>query len=355
MRFGKVTLGRASRAVVPVRWTVCCALLLFLVLLAPAASANTSLFADDRICTLQNCEALSYYGLLVGTTSDTLALTADWNLNNVGIGIGTSSNFNRGSGANTANGPIDFADSVVYNSGNCDATGTTNYCGAGTLTGTAPSNTNASRVNSAETQLDAILAKLATYTTGNGTTTTLSTNPGAEIDVTLGLSGGTLKIFRNASAYATAGTITLGCGVSTCDANMLVVINVNGAIQIKNDIVLNDGLTADQVLFYSGNNNIDFNPTAAAITARGSFFVATGTATVGCTAGNCDPVSMYGRVYVDNGNLTLNDKGTAVQQSWTYDGVTVTPEPGTWAMMASGFAAFVWGIRRKRANRLNGK
>lgn len=333
-----------------------CALLLVVLSFAPAASANTTLFGDDRICGAQNCAALSQFGLLVGTTSDLLTLTADWNISS-GIAIGTSSNFNRGAGANTASGPIDFADAVVYNSTNCNATGSTNYCGAGTLSGTTPSNTNATRVNDAQSQLDAILTVLGGggFNTGNGTTTALPTS-GTQ-NITTGLSGGTMKIYRNTSAYTTSGTLTLGCGSVTCDANMLVVIHITGGnTSINHNLVLNDGLTPDQVVFYIPSNNLNITPTAAATTVRGSFIVGTGAATIAGTTGASDPVSMYGRVYVNDGNITVNDRGTSAQQIWSDPGPIVTPEPGTWAMMAGGFAAFVWQLRRrKRAAASDGK
>jgi hypothetical protein len=328
----------------------CVLLLLFVVLLAPTASANTSVFSDSRTCWQPDCQALSYFGLLAGTSSDTLKLNPDWTIHS-GIAVPSTSNLDRGSGAVTADGLIDFASPVVYDSTNCNATGSTNYCGTGTLSGTTPSNTNAARVNSAVTQLNSILNVLSTSTfnTGNGTVTALPTSTSGELNITTGLSGGTLKIFRNTSAYTTNGTITLGCGLTACDNNMLVVIKLTGGnTAINHDLVLNDGLTPDQVIFYIPSNNLNITPTAAATTVRGSFFVGAGAATVVGTTGSADPVTMYGRLYNGNGNITLNDKGTSAQQIWSDQGISEIPEPGTWALMGCGLAAMVCIARQRK-------
>jgi hypothetical protein len=357
MRRGRVSSGEGKHGAAAVRWTSVCAIALFLMgLLTPTASANTTLFSDDRICGAQNCQALSYYGVFLGYNSSAernLTVNGDW-LFNSGIGIsgnGTndSETLVRNAGTTSVSGLVDFANPITTGT---SCTGTTNnVCGSGALSGTSPTNANSARVLDADSQLDAILAVLGggAYNTGNGTTTALpTTSGGGETDVTAGLSGGTLKIYRNTSAYTTSGTITLGCGVTTCDADMLVVIHLTGGTtSIMHNIVLNDGLTPDQVVFYIPTNTLNITPTAAGITARGTFILGTGSATVVGTSGASDPVSVYGRLYADTGNITFNDKGTTANQTFSDPGISPIPEPGTWAMMAGGFAAMLWGIRRK--------
>jgi hypothetical protein len=331
--------GKAVRATVPFRWTG--AILLFLALFAPSASANTNLFYDSRTCTLSlaYCQSLSYYGVLTGTTDDTLNINGGWTFN-AGIGVGTTSNLSK-TGSNTANELVDFADTVVTNS-NC--TGTRNFCGAGTLSGTSPTNANATRVNTAEDALDNILSILAgsAFNTGNGTVPTLP-NSGL-LNIQSGITPGDIKIYTKTTAYTQSGALTFGCGGVTCSSNALVVVKLTGGnATFNHNINLADGLTPDQLLFYLPSNSLLIQPTAAATTVKGSFFLGSGNGTFGCTTGACDPITFYGRMYNNNGNLTFNNKGGSFA-----DPGLATPEPGTWALMATGIGAFVWFRRRNR-------
>jgi hypothetical protein len=64
--------------------------------LAPPAAANTSVFTDTRTCAMPSyCTALALYGVMAGTSNDTLILNGNWTFNG-GIAIGTTSNLDQG-------------------------------------------------------------------------------------------------------------------------------------------------------------------------------------------------------------------------------------------------------------------
>lgn len=307
-------------------------------LLPRPAAANTTVFTNTATCTITGhlCKALSQFGVLTSTSSDTLSINGGWTFGG-GIGVGTTDKLSK-SGTNTANGIVDFSDAVTSGT-SCT---TNNFCGGGTWSGTQPVR-NQTAVTSAESQLSTIMTALngSTFNTGNGTTTSLSTT--GTLNIQAGLSGN-LKVFRNASGFTQTGAITLGCGGSMCNANDLVVIKVTGGnVSLNNSITLADGLGADQVVWYIPSNNLSINPTQNGKTISGDFFAGStsGTYTWGGTGGSSKSFALYGRMFALDGAITFNNKGG----TQTDDGAV--PEPGTWAMMAGGLGIAIW-LRRRR-------
>jgi hypothetical protein len=314
------------------------AVLFFIGLLTPSASANTSIFSDSRTCTAPYnvCQALSFYGVLKGANSNVLTINGSntpWTLGDIGVGSGTDLTK---TGSNTAT-IIDFADAVVTNS---SCTGSNNYCGTGSFNVT-PTNTNASRVNSALSQLDDLITQLETYNTGTpgtfGVTGTIDveTTPGA------------LKIYRNTSNYSTTGSLVLNCGTGvTCNDNSLVLIILAGSSNtISRNITLDGGLTADQVLFYVPTGTFTLS---GSTTVSSNFVIGSGASTIGNNTGSSQ-VTIHGHLFFDAGAATFQSRGGS------QDDMGPVPEPGTWAMMAGGFALMVWGARRNRKKRSDGE
>jgi PEP-CTERM motif len=338
-------LDRMNSAVVRGGPTFGLAAFALLFAFAPSASANASIFTDSRICTTTACTALSLYGVVKGANSSLFTVDGSntaWNLTDIAVGSG--SDLTKSGAGNTAT-IIDFADAVVANS---SCTGSNNYCGTGSFNVT-PTNSNAARVNQAQTDLDTIITKLATYNTGSpGTfaatgTIDVETTPGA------------LKIYRNTSNYTQSGAITLNCGTGvTCNANSLVLIILAGASNtINRNILLGGGLTADQVLFFipTGTGTLTLSPAAAGVNVNANFISdATGAITVGANSGS-NQIAIHGHIFADEGALTFRNRGGS------QDDLGAVPEPGTWALMIGGLATF--GVaahrRRKGAAASNGK
>jgi hypothetical protein len=311
---------------------------------APSAEANASIFTDSRICTTTACTALSLYGVVKGTGSSLFTVDGSvgaWNLTDIAVGGGDLTK----SGASNTASIIDFANPVVTGT---SCAGSNNYCGTGSFNVT-PTNSNAARVNQAQTDLDTIITKLATYNTGSpGTfaatgTIDVETTPGA------------LRIYRNTSSYTQSGAITLNCGTGvTCNANSMVLIILAGSSNtINRSITLGGGLTADQVLFFipSGTGALTLSPATSGVNIHANFISeATGAVVVGANSGS-NRIAIHGHIFADEGALTFRNRGGS------QDDLGAVPEPGTWAMMIGGLAAF--GVaahrRRKGAAASNGK
>jgi hypothetical protein len=349
--YGEATLSHGT----PRGWVLGCAAVLCLLPFAPTARANTSVFIDSRTCSTgwpNYCSNLSNFGLLTGDTTDLLTInssTAGWTFNG-GIGVGASSELSSTGSRNVANSIVDFADAVSSTTSNCGTIGSPpNFCtNGGSWDGGQTPTRDQTLVNNAETSLDNIIAKLATYTTGNGTITSLPTT--GSLNVQQGITAGSVKVYRNSTAYTQSGALTFGCGGTACNAKDLVIVYLSGGTSTFNyNINLNDGLTSDQVLFYLPGNNLAITPTAGATTVKGSFFLSNGTVTVGGTAGNSNPVTLNGRIYDNNGNITFNNKGGSESDDGYIAGPA--PEPATSALMIAGLGVMIWAAKRKVSTR----
>ena len=189
----------------------------------------------------------------------------------------------------------------------------------------------------------------------NGMTATSSLASSGTINITTGMSGN-VKVF-NTTGFSQSGAITFGCGgsTSTC-SNAIVVIKASSSLSLNNNILLADGLTSDQVIFYSNANTVTVAAgTSTAITANASFFVTGAAANFGGTVASSKATNVFGRIYDANGDITFNSVGGGTQ-----DDLGPLPEPGTWALMAlmaSGMGAILWGggRRKKKASRRDGQ
>lgn len=313
---------------------------------APAASANTSIFANaGSACTLTSwCQDLSRFGLLTGL-NDTVTFHGNEHFNG-GIGINTGSTLSV-TGAHTANGILDFSDTIVRGTGAC--TGGVNLCGNGTINGQNVLTTtlpvrNQGLVSSGYTQFQ----NIETYFSGLTSSVAFPASGNVNIEGSAYNSTSHIAVYRNGSGYTQSNTLTLGCGASltlACNPNDLAIImltsTTTASFKFSVNFAAGSGLTSDQVIFYIPNTGMSVAPTAAAVTLNaGFFFGSTSAVTFGATTGNAKAITLVGRLY--GPSITFNTIGTTQRDSGVY-----TPEPGTWALWIGGLGGLAYLRRRK--------
>jgi hypothetical protein len=331
-------------------------LLLAVAFCSPAA-ANTSVFTNTGTGCTTMCWDLSNFGVLTGP-SDSITVNGNWDfIHHTGIGLQTGSTLNvggTGTAANVFNGIIDFADPLHSTTGACAAAGGTpnpNLCGSGTINGaTTTASTlpvqNNTLVTNAGTQLSTIESNLAALT---GTTATfLTTGSIANIEGGTNYNSTThIALYKNTAAYTQTGAITIGCTGGNC-ANDLVIIQMTSGTtaSFSKSITLTGGLTSDQVLFYFSGAGVTVNSTSAAFTINADFFLtSTKTATLGGTASTPKAIDFEGRIY--GSSIIFNTKAGSTIGGDVAD-LGLAPEPGSWALMASGLGAAIWLHRRRQ-------
>jgi hypothetical protein len=331
------------------RWISGLAALAALLVLAPEAQANASIFYDYNStpgpCTnAAPCWQAGMFGLLVGLGSSVgqsgflTESTGGPNDNirgtgtsgDVGIGAGSFINTSNGNAAQTWAGPVDFADPC---SGTCSTTHTFSVPKAADvltnvtlLGGTTVGNAN---VTSGLTE---ILSISNYWSAQSGTS--LGTLTGGIIGTTTGPINGTVRVFTVNSIDLTS--------VLTIDgnANDLIIINdPSNAIFTKN-VTLN-GVTPDQVLFNvygTVGTVLSINGGGGAhsvimgdIITRGQYYATNAT--------------VDGRILGGYGTILL---GANFEMSVPADTPSFVPEPGEYAMLAGGFAALFYFGRKLR-------
>jgi len=326
---------------------------------SPYAAANTSVFANaGTACTSGSlCIALSDFGLLTGA-SNTFTTNGGTTWNG-GVGIQTGGRLSMTAGNTTVNDIVDFADNITRTNPASNTCGTNNLCGTGTLNGVSvPSTTlpvtNNSLLTTAATQLTNIEAWLASFNTSTYNVAA-PTSGTFNIETSAFSAGSNVYVYRTAgtSAYSTSNTLTFNCGggatgSTKCSDDLLVIVlSTTNTVTFNRNIVLGDGLTSDQVLFYipssSGISLTNGGTANSTIALSGDFFFKnTETVTIGgSTSRN---LTLNGRVF--GGNVTDSNAGTFVQN----DLGQITPEPGTWASLAGGVGGLIF-LHRRRARR----
>jgi len=339
------------------------AAVLFAVAFCSPAVANTSVFSNAGTgCTATSwCRSLSDFGVLTGI-NDSIVMNGNWAIGaEAGVGLQAGSTLKvlgTGTNANTFANIIDFADPVHATTGTtCAATGgapNPNLCGSGTINGaTTTASTRPILNNALVTEAGTQLTNIESYLAGVTGTSTAFVTSGTITNI----EGGTnynssthVALYKNTAAYTQGGAITIGCTGANC-AKDLVIIQMTSTTSatFNANINLTGGLTSDQVLFYFSSAGFTAASTTAAFTLHADFFLTSSkTATFGQTSGTDKAIDLEGRIY--GSSIIFNTKsgvGGIVD-----DLGQISPEPGTWAMMASGLAAAIWlHHRRKRAAR----
>jgi hypothetical protein len=231
---------------------------------------------------------LSYYGVLVGNTSDTLTLNGNfgsgWTING-GVAIGgtgtNGSNFSRGLLTNTVNGPID--------------------------------------------------------------------HPGPARDLQYRLAGHA-RFFRRIQCWKRQRCQSLSEHIGLQQHRSADVRLRHEHVrprQAGHRDPGGHGISIDRLQRQSHRRagNLQIQPTVAATNVYGNFFLAKSNGDHNIGSGiftNGDPVNLHGRVYADNGTLTFNYTG-GTQQDFG-----AVPEPGTWVLITGGLGLIAWKVRGRR-------
>ena len=326
---------------------------------AAPARANTSVFASPECTLIAKCYELSAFGILTGV-HDTFTTTGGMTVNG-GIGIQAGGVMQLNGGNTTTTDIVDFSDSLATRSTTC---GTTTLCGSGTLNGVGVATTttpqqNASAISTANTALTNIETQLAAIKNSATAIVAAPTSGTKNIETNATSLGGNVYAYRTTGSanYATSNTLTFNCGggatgVTKCaDDILVVVLSTSGTVTFQDNIILGDGLTSDQVIFYIPTANTTFTNVGGnntTVTFNGDFFFNNAQSLQAVSLGGAAGrnLALNGRLYGGNfsdGNsalFTQNDNGTLRAPR--------TPEPGTWILLLTGFGCMIWWRRRTR-------
>jgi choice-of-anchor A domain-containing protein len=290
-----------------------CSALLF------AASINF-LAAPVRATSLPLGAAANYAVLFEGNGGHTLHVTNVTINGNVGVGgTGLVSD----SGPSTITGTLDFA-----------AGNTGQFSGAPGDIGPISVNYNVTAVTSAITTINALSTTLGSEA---GTSITINGNQ------TINASSGTLdangdEVFSVTSYHEGDGNILT---INGNGDNVVLNLTGSGNPQLGGDVILNGGLTPDQVVWnYTGTNNLSLNNNASSYPLPNAFMgiILAPNAALSLVNANLD-----GRVFGgDSSDMQVVSGDTITAPS--------VPEPGTYFLAALGFAGLAaLRLRRRRA------